>query len=443
MSSPASAPVWEDGDMYDSPVPSMIVSTVFGILGVAMVLGIILFIFDHIEPLVERVLKGVSITEWIGGKVGGGIRRLPRLHHRRRSGADDDHELEASAESLLSILPSASLIVDRQDDVVRANPQAYRLGIVRDDSIVEPSVLEVVHEVRDHGGRRRFDLETETPERFVQSLPGVDGAGTGPKSGVRRPNWLKVTVGRVDERFVVVMIDDVSETVRFSQIRDSFIVNVSEQLLAPTEALASLADEIERDDGDPSRIRADALRVRVTSNHLNHMVSDLLLLIKAQEPIVPSAANRLNVMDQLEAVTVKLQSWAADAGVRLTLDGDRTLVINGEPDQIRTAVTKLAENAIIYSKKGGYVGISAERDDSGRYAVIRVLDQGKGISKSEQERIFERFYRGKDQNERSADGVGLGLSIVKHVALTHHGTVTVWSAPGQGSTFTLSLPLAR
>lgn len=419
----------------------MIVSAVFGIIGVAVVLAVALIIIDHVEPIVERLLGGASFTEWLGGKLGDRIRLFRR---KGRDERDDDPDLDASAESLLSILPSASLIVDHHGDVVRANPQAYRLGIVQDDSIVEPAVVKAVREVREHGGRRRFDLETETPERFVQ--PASSGAGirvSTEGNGVRRPNWLKVTVGRVDARFVVVLIDDVSDTVRFSQIRDSFIVNVSEQLLAPTEALSRLADELERDDVDPAKVRADAGRVRVASNHLNHMVSDLLLLIKAQEPIVPSAANRLNVMEQLAVVSSRLSRMAADAGVRVKLDGDRSLVVNGEADQIRTAVSKLVENAIVYSKRGGFVGLSAEKDESGRYAVIRVLDQGKGIAKDEQRRIFERFYRGRDQDARSADGVGLGLSIVKHVALTHHGTVAVWSAPGQGSTFTLSLPLAQ
>ncbi|MBT1172553.1 ATPase [Bifidobacterium sp. MA2] len=427
--------------MYDSPVPSLIVSAVFGIIGVAVVLAVVLIIIDHVEPIVERLLGGASFTEWLGNKLGDKVRLFRRRH---RADQDEDPDLDASAESLLSILPSASLIVDRQGDVVRANPQAYRLGIVQDDSIVEPAVIKAVRDVREHGGRRRFDLETETPERFVPPLPSGAGIQVDTESnGVRRPNWLKVTVGRVDARFVVVLIDDVSETVRFSQIRDSFIVNVSEQLLSPTEALSRLADELERDDVDPAKVRADAGRVRVASNHLNHMVSDLLLLIKAQEPIVPSAANRLNVMEQLAVVSSQLARTAADEDIQLRLDGDRSLVVNGEADQIRTAVTKLVENAIVYSKRGGYVALSAQKDDSGQYAVIRVLDQGKGIAKSEQRRIFERFYRGKDQTERSADGVGLGLSIVKHVALTHHGTVAVWSAPGQGSTFTLSLPLAQ
>ena len=120
--------------------------------------------------------------------------------------------------------------------------------------------------------------------------------------------------------------------------------------------------------------------------------------------------------------------------MQLNIKGDDDLVINGEADQIDSAVTKLIENAIGYSKENGVVSVSASKDKDGDRAVIRVIDQGAG---------FERFYRGAEQSNRTADGVGLGLAIVKHVALTHHGDVTVWSAPGQGSTFSLTLPLAQ
>lgn len=421
--------------MLDSPVPSIIVSSVFGVLGLAVVLAVLLFLIDHIEPVVERLLGGASLLEWLGNRVGNRTKRW----RRRRDADDGDAGLDASAESLLSILSSASLVVDGDDEVVRANPQAYQFGIMEDDRIVNETVLKAVREVRAHGGRRRFDLETLTPERFAMTQIGEGAAAR----GVKRPNWLKVTVGRVNERFVVVLFDDVSESVRFAQIRDSFIVNVSEQLLKPTKTLESLADRLEQTRPDPDRVRQEAHEVRTASGHLDHMVSDLLLLIKAQEPITPSAANRLNVLEQLNAAVAPLSPKAAAAGVRLRVEGDAKLVINGDRVQIRTAVAKLLENAIDYSPRGATVGVTAGLDKTGTHVVVRVIDQGRGIAKSEQSRIFERFYRGAEQDERTADGVGLGLSIVKHVALTHHGTVTVWSAPGQGSTFSLVLPLAR
>lgn len=421
--------------MSDSPVPSLIVFAVFAIVGFCIVVLLGTMVLGWVEPLIERWLGGVSFTEWLD----------ERLHkvRRKRAANDDDTGLDQSTFGLLSILQSASLVVGDDDEVINANPEAYRLGIMRDDHIVNDKVLDAVHDVREHGGRRLFDIQTTTVARFESSAdPAERGEETG-AYGVQRPNWLNVTVGRVDPGHVVVLLDDVSENVRFNQIRDSFIVNVSEQLLKPTEALNRLADELERDDLDSGRVHTAAHEVRVAGSHLNHMVADLLLLIKAQEPIVPSAANRINVMEQIDGVVASMKDAIREACLHVQVEGDRSLAINGDVSQIRTALSKLLENAIQYSPKGGYIGISAKPGEMGDDVQIRVLDQGMGIAKSEQSRIFERFYRGADQGDRKVDGVGLGLAIVKHVALTHHGAVSVWSVPGQGSTFTLTLPLAR
>ena len=90
--------------------------------------------------------------------------------------------------------------------------------------------------------------------------------------------------------------------------------------------------------------------------------------------------------------------------MQLNIKGDDDLVINGEADQIDSAVTKLIENAIGYSKENGVVSVSASKDKDGDRAVIRVIDQGTGIAKKDQARIFERFYRGVEQSNRTADG---------------------------------------
>ncbi|WP_226847520.1 sensor histidine kinase [Bifidobacterium lemurum] len=363
---------------------------------------------------------------------------------RRPDDEDNLEDLPDDTATLLSMLTVASIVVDAQDEVVRSSPDAYRLGVVQDDAIAIDEVMRAVHEVRAAGGRRMFDLTTSTPERFI-SMPSEAAASTGvvETASVRRPNWLKVTVGRINERFVVVLIDDVSDAVRFGQVRDSFITNVSEQLLGPTEALVVLADNLERGGADEERIARDARQVRDSCEKLNHMVADLLLLIKAQEPVTPSSANRLDLLEQVRHVADQLRPQAVAAGVGLHVDGDEGVIVNGEVDQIRTAITKLVENAIGYSPQGKSVSVAVSRAKTGDHAMVRVLDQGRGIAKEDQSRVFERFYRGTEQTSRTENGVGLGLAIVKHVALTHHGDVAVWSVPGSGSTFTLSLPLAR
>lgn len=372
------------------------------------------------------------------------------LGHRtdQRQGRQNVEDLEDSTQALLAMIPVASAVVDDHDDVIRASSAAYTLGVVRDESLCNEDILAAVHEVRSTGGHKQLDITTQTvPQRIVGPKgESVQDAGLQQVrviNGVSRPNWLKVTVGRINSRFVVVLLDDVSESIRFSQVRESFIQNVSEQLIEPSQALERLADSLEHDDLDRESVKRQAVEVRRACKHMEHMVSDLLLLIRSQEPVTPSSHNRINVMNQLRDVVQSHLVRAQQAGVQLELSGDDSLDINGESDQIKAAVGKLIENAIGYSPQGSTVAVSVKRSQEGGHASVSVIDRGCGIPKAEQERVFERFYRGSEQNERTEHGIGLGLAIVKHVALTHHGNVTVWSVPGQGSTFTMSLPLAQ
>ena len=378
------------------------------------------------------------------------------LTHRDEQSDVEDYVVDDSTNALLSMLPLISIVIDDSDEVVRAHPAAYALGVVLDDAIVDETVLKAVHEVRAQGGKRQFDLTTTTADA-VQVVPKagkltirevaqqslLGQSKDKPVATVSRPNWLKVIVGKLNENFVVVLISDVSETVRFAQTRDSFITNVSEQLLKPTQSLRQLADTLECGDVDPDAIERHAAQLRHSCAHLEHMVSDLLLLIKAQEPVLPTADNRINVMAQVSAAAEEHRKGALLRGIHINVVGDESLEVNGEAGQIEVAVGKLIDNAIMYSPDGADVNVTVNPDESGTQAVIRVLDRGVGIAAKEQNRIFERFYRADNQNERSGDGIGLGLAIVKHVALTHHGSASVWSSPGQGSTFTFALPLAR
>ncbi|NEG89686.1 ATPase [Bifidobacterium aerophilum] len=373
------------------------------------------------------------------------------LRRGRQQGDAQTEDLDETTAALLAMLPDATVVVNRQDEVIRANPDAYTLGVVGDETIISDEVRQAVRAVRETGGCKRFDLTTHTSQRTIAATDigaladGDDDGGSLPAvavQGVDRPNWLKITVGKVGD-FVVVLINDVSDSIRFAEVRDSFITNVSEQLLKPSRALEQLADSLANDALDAEQVSWHAHQVRSSCERLNHMVSDLMLLIKAQEPITPSSANRLVVMEQVRLACERLRAQSERFGVSVNITGDETLTVNGDAEQVDAAVAKLVQNALVYSPAGGVVNVAVTRSDDGAYAVIRVVDQGVGIAKGEQSRIFERFYRGGNQTARSRNGIGLGLSIVKHVALTHHGNVAVWSVPGSGSTFTLSLPLAR
>ncbi len=236
-------------------------------------------------------------------------------------------------------------------------------------------MLDAIHEARKSGGKRQFDLTTDTPERYVADQNKGDHVAT---QSVHRPNWLKVTVGRINEQFVIVLITDVSDVIRFAQVRDSFITNMSEQMLGPTEALAKLADSLESGNLDEQQVAADARQVRSSCSKLNHMVSDFAAAhtrAGADYAVFRQPTERYGTAQGHGGATGAAGSrgWrAAD------IKGDDDLVINGEADQIDSAVTKLIENAIGYSKENGVVSVSASKDKDGDRAVIRVIDQRHG-----------------------------------------------------------------
>nr|WP_223849849.1 HAMP domain-containing sensor histidine kinase [Bifidobacterium vespertilionis] len=418
---------------------SVVIFVVFGLIVLAVAVFVGFAVMGAARDRMVEKTGNVPVSSMLETWWHGLARRYRDDHQVEETPDDIDDETAA----LLGMMPIASIVVGRDGEVVRSSPEAYRFNVVRDDAIVDETVLKAVDEVRRTGGRTTFDLTTQTELADVAlTVPGGGTPASAKVQGVSRPNWLKVSVGRVGD-FVVVMLDDVSDAVRFSRTRDSFITNVSEQLLQPTSALEKLARDLEVSASDPERIAADAGEVRSASRRLNRMVSDLLLLVKAQEQIVPSSANRLSLLAQVRDVADRLAPVAKEARVRLSVGGDRDLTVNGDGDQIRIAITKLVENAIGYSRDGGTVSVGVSKSSDGRHAVVRVIDQGTGIPKEDQERIFERFYRGSTQTDRTRDGIGLGLAIVKHVALTHHGSASVWSMPGSGSTFSFTLPLAQ
>jgi two-component system sensor histidine kinase SenX3 len=130
---------------------------------------------------------------------------------------------------------------------------------------------------------------------------------------------------------------------------------------------------------------------------------------------------------------------AADsADITMNTDAPTGYSVLGDQPLLVTAVANLISNAIAYSPDGSSVSISRRRcrDD----IEIAVTDRGIGIARADQERVFERFFRVDKARSRTTGGTGLGLAIVKHVAANHNGTIRLWSRPGTGSTFTLSIP---
>ncbi|TPF96739.1 hypothetical protein EP30_06080 [Bifidobacterium sp. UTCIF-39] len=429
----------------NAQIVSMVIFVIFCVMMLIALVALISRLYNWAYPFLSQYINTDAIAHW---RASIGFRRSRR---RGDDDDDDDNGLDFETVRILSVIPGLTVVVDENDEVLQASTDTYRLGLVNDQSLVNDRILEAVHSVRKSGGKRSCELVTQTPEQYAEQYR-FDGDNNGlaaetPEGDgmavVSRPNWLKVTVGQISDTKTLVIIDDVSEEHRFAQVRDDFVANVTEQLIKPTRALETLGEDLEQDDVDISQILVEASRVRSYASHLSHLVADLLLLIKAQTKVVPSRSNLVNLMDQVHIAADSAAALAKARHIRVIVNGADDIMVHAETEQLQGALSKLIENAIDYSPANKAVGVAVSRAKDGDHAVVRVVDQGCGIAREEQPRIFERFYRGSNQSPRTGDGVGLGLAIVKHVALTHHGSVAVWSAPGQGSTFTFSLPLAK
>ena len=361
----------------------------------------------------------------------------PNYDSNYDSNGDAIDDVSDDASQVLAMLNMPTVVIDSENDVIRASFEAYLLGIVSDDSLCEPRVVKAVNSVRASGGFERFSLVTSTPERYASVEVAQDS------TTVSRPNWLTVTAGSVGRGIVVVIIEDTSAARRFAQTRDDFISNVSDQLISSTRSLSRLTKILQDNQVSAEKIKEIAQVANKSSKKLEHMLEDLLWLVRAQNPIDLSSAKVLSIADLLDFVKKQVSSFAEDSCVRIIFKADPSLRVRGEAEQIQAAIRKLVENAITYSPKNSTVSVSAALYSDGQYAVIRVVDRGVGIDIKDQSRIFERFYRAHNQNSSSQDGVGLGLAIAKHVALTHHGNIALWSRPGQGTTVSFALPIAH
>ena len=175
---------------------------------------------------------------------------------------------------------------------------------------------------------------------------------------------------------------------------------------------------------------------------MNRLVRDLLQLsrVEAEERVRPKEAVALKPL--LEGVIGSLKGVAERKGDRVELSGDPA-VVPGDADQLTQVFTNLIENALKYGAAGQVVRVSLSPEETVRGPAVRVevADQGEGIDPVHLPRLTERFYRVDSHRSREMGGTGLGLAIVKHIVSRHRGWLRVESVPGEGSRFSVVLPL--
>ncbi|MGO4193193.1 sensor histidine kinase [Arthrobacter sp. YAF17] len=332
----------------------------------------------------------------------------------------EDPSLPDGAAEVLAAVGRAFVVVDAIDGVVRASPAAYAYGLVRGHTLVHQQLLEMTAKVRRDG---------VILERLLELPRGPLGQGT---------IVVQVRAAVIAEEYILLLADDRTEVTRTEEVRNDFVANVSHELKTPVGAISLLAEALESSADDPEAVRRFAKRTHKESARLAALVQDIIELSRLQGANVAQQGRAVDINTVVTEAVDRSQLPAESKAIDLVVGGHADAMVYGDQDQLVTALRNLIDNAIRYSPENTRVGIGIRSKDG--LVAVSVTDQGGGLSPEDQERVFERFYRVDAARSRHTGGTGLGLSIVKHVVANHGGEVTLWSQPGQGSTFTIRLP---
>jgi signal transduction histidine kinase len=236
----------------------------------------------------------------------------------------------------------------------------------------------------------------------------------------------------------VGVFHDVTDRKRVEEMRRDFVANVSHELQTPLTTLAGYGEALEESVDDPARVREIAAVIRRQSARMSALVRDLLDLSRLEsEGFTPELA----VVEIEPLVRELAEGWAGEArgkGIVLETAVEAGLTVRADRQLLSQALKNLVENAIRYVPRGRHVRVGGRHVPVG--IELSVADDGDGIPREDQPRIFERFYRVEKGRARAGGGTGLGLAIVRHVAEAHGGRVELESAPGRGATFRITLP---
>jgi two-component system phosphate regulon sensor histidine kinase PhoR len=358
-----------------------------------------------------------------------------QINRRVRIIIQQRNELEA----VFSSMADAVVAIDADKTVIRMNQAAAHLFALPAEGVKGKTVQGVI---RNPYILEMIDLTLKHNSQQEQKVTLYNGTG---------PIMLEThAVPLRDEENksmgVLLVMNDLTKLNRLENIRQDFVANVSHELKTPITAIKGYVETLldgALDDEDNAR-RFLNIVVR-QANRLDAIVDDLLTLSRIEDREGREEI-KLTVGEVGPVLESALQTCAVNAD-------EKEIIIEAECDEdlyaplnqplLEQAVINLLNNAIAYSPPGTLITLRGQggRNRQGQPLVhFSVTDNGPGIAKEHHPRLFERFYRCDKARSRDQGGTGLGLAIVKHIANAHKGTVEVESAPGQGSTFTITLP---
>jgi signal transduction histidine kinase len=223
------------------------------------------------------------------------------------------------------------------------------------------------------------------------------------------------------------------------ELKSNFMSMMSHDLKTPLARIQGMLDILKQEQKQLSQKQQDAIEsIQSSTTELIHFFNSILDLSRIESNVIKLHLSSKDINSLLQEVVQKLDFVAKKKNIEILTEFEPLFSVKIDADLIRQVLSNLIENAIKYSPNNTRILITTE--DSVNKVVIQISDQGIGMSEEELERVFMKFYRSKDVKTSTTKGSGLGLYLSKYFVELHNGTISVESAPGKGSTFTVELP---
>ena len=400
-------------------------------------------IFRMTRPVIRLIEEARELTTLqLGQTITNGfddeISELGRLlNELSRALADRMAQLEQNHHELLTVLEGMDegvIAVDGNECIRFANEavcEMLDLDVERDQGrpiweIVRNQMVEtIINQARKTNEHFRGEMELLGPPARFLAL-----------------NASAIPAENEDDFGVIIVVHDITEVRRLENMRRDFVANVSHELKTPLASIQAYAETLL--DGaidDQQNNRTFLGRIVEQSERLHLLIQDLLSIARVESNSQANEFTNLNMAEVLDRCIKYHQPRAQKKGIQLEVKAPDVVIVYAESEGIRQIMDNLIDNAIKYSLEDGLVQIFIKIEN--KQVILRVHDNGLGISEEHMERIFERFYRVDKARSRELGGTGLGLSIVKHLVNAFGGTVEVNSHPDKGTAFIVTLPLAE
>lgn len=222
--------------------------------------------------------------------------------------------------------------------------------------------------------------------------------------------------------------------------RQEFVSNVSHELKTPLTSMKVLADSLMQQEDAPLELYQEFMQdIANEIERENKIINDLLSLVKMDKTAAQMNITAVDINELIESVLKRLRPIARLRDVEVTFESIRPVTAEIDEVKITQVFTNLVENAIKYNKEHGWVKVLLDADH--QFFTVEISDFGIGIPEADYDHIFERFYRVDKSHSREIGGTGLGLAITRNAILLHRGSVKVASTEGEGTSFTVKIPL--